>query len=332
MRALKSEAVGALFLVVVSALLRATPLYACDPCGMHNSVQVPGVMNALRSTGLEPQAWTVGVSEQFSTFRVRNENELRTTEGDLELIRNLSVTQFTAAYNVSSQVAFQVNAPLVVRNYDHFERFAKVRDTEAGLGDMSFLGTYSPYSWTEVESRAFIAGFGGIKVPTGDTGSLTRIASQDGSSASSDIQGRGLTLGTGSVDVPLGIVAYGRQGRLQLFSSAQYTIRTEGAADYRFANDLSWSAAPGWLFILGEEESIAASLVVSGESKSGDHVNGELLSKTAVANVYMGPEMFYSLAGRISILLGVDLPVSTDVGGAAVKPETRSRAMVSVAF
>lgn len=321
-----------LLVLATHVMFSVSPLYACDPCGMHNSVQVPGVMNSLRSTGLEPNAWTLGVSEQFSTFTVRGENELRTTEGDLELIRNLSVTQFTTAYNVTSQVAFQVNAPLVVRNYDHFERFAKVRDTEAGLGDMSFLGTYSPYSWNDVESRVFVAGFGGIKAPTGDTGSLTRIVSDDGASASTQIQGRGLTLGTGSVDVPLGLVAYGRTGQLQLFSSAQYTIRTQGAADYRFANDLSWSAAPGWLFVIGEEETIATSLVVSGESKSGDHVNDELLPRTAVHNVYMGPEVFYSITGRVSMLLGVDLPISIDVGGAAVKPETRSRAMVTVAF
>jgi hypothetical protein len=331
---------GSVALVIRRALLALTsaltlgfsPLYACDPCGMNNSVQVPGVMNSLRSTGLRPNVWTIGVSEQLSTFKVRGENELRTTDKDLELIRNLSVTQFTAAYNVSSQIAWQINAPLVVRNYDHFERFAKVHDTEAGLGDMSFLSTYSPYSFNDVESRIFVAGLGGIKAPTGDTGSLTQIVSDDGSSAGTQIQGRGLTLGTGSVDIPFGLVAYGRSGRLQMFSSAQYTIRTEGAADYRFADDLSWSAAPGWLFILGEEKSLATSLVVSGERKGGDHLNGKLLPKTAVNNVYMGPEVFYSVTGSVSVLLGVDLPISIDVGGAAVRPETRSRAMLSVAF
>lgn len=314
------------------AVCGAVRVYACDPCGMHNSVQVPGVMNSLRSTGLQPGAWTFGASEQFSTFKVRGENELRTTEGDLELIRNLSTTQFIGAYNLSSQVALQVNAPLVVRNYDHFERFAKVRDTEAGFGDMSILGTYSPYSYNDIESRFFIAGLGGLKLPTGDTGSLTRVASQDGSSSSSEIQGRGLTLGTGSVDVPLGLVAYGRSGRLQMFGSAQYTIRTEGAADYQFANDLAWSVSPGWLFLLGEEESIACSLVFSGENKTGDHVNGEFLPKTAANNLYLGPELFYSLTNRVSVVAGVDLPVAVDVGGAAVKPQTRSRLAVSVSF
>jgi len=322
----------ALLIIALQLVLGISPLHACDPCGMHNSAQIPGVLNSLRSTGLEPNAWTLGVSEQFSTFKIRGENELRTTESDLELIRNLSVTQFTAAYNLSSHVSFQVNAPIVVRNYDRFERFARVRDTEVGLGDMSFLGTYSPYSWSDTESRVFVAGFGGIKAPTGDTGSLTRIVSEDGTSASAQIQGRGLTLGTGSVDVPLGIVAYGRNGSFQLFSSAQYTIRTEGAANYRFANDLLWSAAPGWLFILGEEKSIALSVVVSGESKSGDHVDGEFLPKTALNNVYAGPEVFYSITRRISMLVGVDLPIAVDVGGAAVKPETRCRSMLTVAF
>jgi hypothetical protein len=299
---------------------------------MHNSVQVPGIMNSLRTTGLRPQAWTLGASEQFSTYRISGENNLRTTESDLELIRNLSTTQVVAGYNISSQTAIQVNAPLVVRNYDHFERYAKVRDTEAGLGDMSVLGTYSPYSYNDIDSRFFIAGMGGLKLPTGDTGSLTRAANADGTSADVRIQGRGLTLGTGSVDIPLGLVAYGRTDRVQIFSSAQYTIRTEGAAGYQFANDLSWSVSPGWLFLIGEEESLSCSIAFSGEYKGSDRVNGEILSRTTTHNLYLGPELFYSLTNRVSVLAAVDLPVAVDVGGAAVKPESRSRLAISWSF
>lgn len=310
----------------------AFPAYACDPCGMHNAVQVPGVMNALRTTGLQSGAWTLGVQEQFNTYRVRGENDLRTTETDLELIRQLSVTQIATGYNLSSQVALQVNVPLVIRNFDRFERFQKVRDTETGLGDMSVFTTYSPYSFNDVESRFFVAGVAGLKLPTGDTGSLTRVAGEGDEGAAVRIQGRGLTLGTGSVDLPLGLVAYGRQGRLQLFSSALYTFRTEGAADYRFANDLAWSLAPGWLFLVGEEESIAFSAVFSGEHKGSDHLDGDLLPRTAVSNLYLGPELFYSLSNRVSIQLGVDLPIAIDVGGAAVKPETRTRIALGWSF
>jgi len=312
--------------------LGAVTSYACDPCGMHNSLQLPGVMSSMRSVGLQSGAWTFGLTEQFSTFRVRSDNDLRTTDSDIELIRNLSVTQVTSAYNISESFSLQVNLPLVIRNYYRFERFAKVSDTEAGLGDMSILSSYSPYSYNDVQHRIFFAGFAGLKVPTGDTGSLTRVASQDGDTSDDRIQGRGLTLGTGSVDVPLGIVAYGRSGRMQAFASAQYTIRTEGASEYRFANDLSWSISPGWLFLIGEDQNISASLALSGETKGGDHLDGELLSKTAVNNLYLGPELFYSLTNRISILFGIDLPIAIDVGGAAVKPETRSRFAVSMSF
>jgi hypothetical protein len=64
----------------------------------------------------------------------------------------------------------------------------------------------------------------------------------------------------------------------------------------------------------------------------GDHLNGEFLSKTAVNNLYLGPELFYSLTNRVSVLFGIDLPIAIDVGGAAVKPETRSRLAVTVSF
>jgi hypothetical protein len=304
----------------------------CDPCGVHSSVQVPGIMNALRTTGLTPAAWTLGVSEQFSTFDVRGKNDLRTTNTDLELIRNLSVTQLSLAYNLSSQVALQLNTPIVVRNYDRFERFSKVRDTEAGLGDVSALTTFSPYSYTELEERFFIAGVFGVKLPTGDTGSLTRVANDSTGSADLRIQGRGLTLGTGSVDVPVGLVTYARSGRMQLFGSAQYTFRTEGAADYRFANDVAWSVAPGWLFVLGEEQSLSCSMVFSGEDKGSDSLGGENLPRTAVHNLYLGPELFYALNNKLSVQLGIDLPVAIDVGGAAVEPETRSRLSFSWIF
>jgi hypothetical protein len=318
--------------VFVCLLTVARAATACDPCGMHSAVQVPGLLNALRTTGLQPGALTVGAQEQFSTFRVRGENNLRTTETDLELIRNLSVTQASLAYNISSEVALQVNAPFVVRNYDRFERFRKVRDSEAGLGDSSVLTTYSPYSFTDVDSRVFVAGMAGIKLPTGDTGSLTRVASEDGAPADVRIQGRGLTLGSGSVDMPLGVMTYVRSGRLQVFGSAQYTFRTEGAADYRFANDLVWSTAPGWLFLIGEEQSLACSVVFSGEHKGSDHLDGDLLPRTAMSNLYLGPELFYAISNRLSLQVGVDLPLALDVGGAAVKPETRSRMAISWSF
>ncbi len=316
-------------------LCPCAPMYvalACDPCGMHNAVQVPGLLNALRTTGLQAGALTLGVQEQFSTFRVQGENDLRTTETDLELIRNLSVTQASLGYNLSSQVAVQVNAPFVVRSYDRFERFQKVRDSEAGLGDASILATYSPYSWTDSDSRVFIAGVGGLKLPTGNTGSLTRVAGEDEASADVRIQGRGLTLGSGSVDLPLGLVTYARSGRVQFFGTAQYTFRTEGAAEYRFANDLFWSAAPGWLFLIGEDQSLGVSMVFSGENKGSDHLDGELLPRTAMSNLYLGPELFYAISNRLSLQVGVDLPVALDVGGAAVKPETRSRLAMSWSF
>jgi hypothetical protein len=319
-------------LIGIFGVVAVDNAHACDPCGVHSAVQVPGLMNALRTTGLQPAAWTLGISEQFSTFDVRGENDLRTTNTDLELIRNLSVTQFSLSYNVSSQVAVQVNAPLVVRNYDHFERFSKVRDTEAGLGDASILTTFSPYSYTDVEERFFVAGVAGLKLPTGDTGSLTRVANEGAESADVRIQGRGLTLGTGSVDMPVGLVTYARSGRWQVFGSAQYTFRTEGAADYRFADDLAWSAAPGWLFVLGEERSLSCSLVISGEDKGSDRLAGEALPRTAAHNVYLGPELFYAVSNKLSVQVGIDLPIALDVGGAAVEPETRSRLALSWIF
>jgi hypothetical protein len=305
---------------------------ACDPCGLHNSVQVPGIINTLRSAGLRPGSYTVGVQQQISTFNVRGQNDLRTTESNLELIRTLSVTQASLGYNMSDTIAAQLNVPFIIRSYDKFERYKKVGETEAGFGDMSVSGTYSPYSYNDNNMRVFVAATSGVKLPTGDTGSLTRVATEDPNTADARIQGRGLTLGTGSFDIPFGLITFARAGRLVGFASGQYTIRGEGAADYRFANDLLWTVAPGYLFLLGEEESLTASVVLSGEQKGDDRLNGNAMTKTSANNLYLGPELFYSLTDRISLQVAIDLPVTLNVGGAAVKPETRSRLALSFSF
>lgn len=321
-----------LALTLLMAAVGMSSSWACDPCGLHSSVQVPGVMNSLRTTGLQPGAFTLGAQQQVSTFNIRGENGLRTTETDLELIKTLSATQLSLGYNLSDTFATQINLPFIVRNYDRFERYQRINETEAGFGDMSLTGTYSPYSYTDVESRFFIAALGGIKTPTGDPGSLKRIANEDPATADSRIQGRGLTLGTGSFDIPLGIVSYGRIGRLVAFTTAQYTVRGEGAADYRFANDLVWSVAPGYLFVIGEDESLSVSALVSGENKGDDRLNGERLSRTSSNNTYVGAEIFYAVNTKGSLQLALEVPVAINVGGAAVEPEIRGRVGVGVGF
>jgi hypothetical protein len=93
-----------------------------------------------------------------------------------------------------------------------------------------------------------------------------------------------------------------------------------------------WTAAPGYLFLLGEDESFTVSAVLSGEDKGNDRLNGAALSKTSAHNLYLGPELFYSMTSRVSLQLAMDFPISLDVGGAAVKPETRSRLALSFSF
>lgn len=282
-------------------------------------------MNSLRTSGLQAGRWTTSLQEQVSTFSITGENRLLTANEDLSLVRALSVTQFSLGYNISEEFALQASLPFVARRYDRFERFRKVSDTEYGLGDASLLGTYSPYSVGSVEERVFLALIGGIKAPTGDSGSLRSAASQENADGDVSIQGRGLSLGSGSIDIPLGGVGYLRSGRMVLFTSGLYTFRGEGAADYRIANDLVWSAAPGWLFILGEEETLTLSLGISGEHKGRDRLRGEVIGRTASNNIYLGPDLFFAISNKVSLQLSFELPVSVDVGGAAVEPESRSR-------
>jgi hypothetical protein len=331
-RGLALAGIRRLVVILLVCVVAVDSGFACDPCGMHSSVQVPGLINSLRTSGLQAGSITTSLQEQVSTFSVTGENQLLTANEELSLVRVLSVTQLTLGYNLSDEFGLQASLPFVARRFDRFERFQRVSESEYGLGDASLLGTYSPYSSGTVDERIFLALLAGIKAPTGDSGSLKRAASTENSNGEVALQGRGLSLGSGSVDIPAGGVGYFRSGRLVLFTTGLYTFRGEGAAGYRIANDLAWSAAPGWLFVLGEEETITLSLSLSGEHKGRDRLKGEAVSRTASNNIYLGPELFFAMSNRLSLQLSVDLPLSVDVGGAAVEPESRSRFSVSWSF
>lgn len=318
-----------------ASLLTTHTAQACDTCGMSSAMQLPGTVNATRSVGLQEGGWTASFAQQVSRFKTRGDSALRTADTDLELVKTFSTSQLSASYNLTSELGVQLALPIIVREYDHFVNFRRQRGTDSGLGDMTSLMTYSPYSQNTPEERTFLLFFGGLKLPTGDTGSLKRVvdsAEVAGGDPSTSLQGRGLALGSGSVDVPFGFTVYHREDRLFALLIAQHTFRNEGEADYRFANDTSWSATPGYLFLLNDDNNLSLGMTVSGEHKGNDRLAGITLDRTSVNNIYVGPEVLFSWQNRLTAQAAIDLPVAVDVGGAAVEPDFRVRASLNWIF
>lgn len=335
---------AAVFAFIAAAALSAPRAFACNPCAIYNVTQLHG---------LDDGTFSLSLAEQFTSYELTS-NALALRDG--ELIKGYSATQLTAGYDFSKHFSAQLTLPYIVRDFDHIESFRRQRKTESGIGDASLLLNYAPLGADAWEFPIFWVVSGGVKLPTGDSGSLDRLvgAGQAGAgeaSAARDLprpdpsmlahhpiatlsggEGRALTLGSGSVDYLLGTSVLARKERLLFFASLQYTIRTEGDFDYEFDDDLVWSAGPAYLLLLDDAYTAALKASVSGEHKGNDTLEGRTVRSTAVSNVFFGPELLVSIGKTTSLQAAFELPVHTEDFGGVVEPEWRMRLSAAYRF
>lgn len=317
----------------LTSLTWAAQASACDPCALYSASRLQG-----HSEG----ALTLAVSEQYTDYdrpAGTPENSVR----DGEFVRGYSTTQFSIAYDATQAFGLQFTLPLIVRRFDDTENFRTDTETDSGIGDLSLVGSYSFLSHRD--PNLFLdAGFiGGLKFPTGDTGDLGDISNQVESTSERGLVlrhhqigtasgGRALTFGSGSYDYILGLNLLTRYQRYLALSYAQYTIRTEGDFDYEYADDFLWSVSTGYYLYLGHDASLAALVALSGEHKGKDHLAGELVEGSQVSNLYLGPQLVFTLTERIGADVSWEFRLTDEDAGATVVPDHRLRAGFSYRF
>lgn len=146
------------------------------------------------------------------------------------------------------------------------------------------------------------------------------------------IHGHDIALGSGSLDVPLGMSLFMRQDRFFLGGFAQYTVRSEGDYDYRYANDLIVSGGPGVYLSTLHDMTISARAVLTGEWKSYDSgPNGKQLD-TARRAIYAGPELVVTSDSNLLFDLGLDMPLDVNNSGTQVVQSYRIRSGLTYRF
>ena len=173
-----------------------------------------------------------------------------------------------------------------------------------------------------------------MKLPSGSTDRLREEFSKteiEGAPASG-IHGYDLTLGTGSVDGIIGTGIYARWKRCFFTANTQYAIRSTGDFDYRFANDLTWSGGPGVYLMMNHQSTLGVQLNISGENKARDTFQGVRAADTGVTFVFVGPQINFTWANKLSAEIGIDLPVSIDNTALQAVPDFRVRAGLSWHF
>jgi hypothetical protein len=302
--------------ILISVVLAGActqPVLGCDLCSVYAATEAQG------GSG---KGFFGGVAEQFTHFgTVQEDGHKVASEGQYI---DSSVAQVFAGYNFNNNVGVQLNLPVIYRAFGS----ETIHGTELGIGDVSLVGTFTPYRHLSERFNFSWTLLGGVKFPTGDS---SRLNTPD-SELPEGIGGHDLALGSGSYDGLVGTGVSGRWKRLFASASLQYAIRSEGDFQHHYANDLTWFGGPGVYLVLGHQYTLSLQAVVSGETKGKDTFSGVPDGDSAETLVYLGPQVNLTWGSRLAVVAGVDLPVSRDNSGLQVLPDYRVRGAVTLRF
>lgn len=245
-------------------------------------------------------------------------------------------------YNFSDRFGLQLELPVVYREYEAIQStgnaitlFQFIHGSEFGPGDLRLLGNFG---LVKINTPDFAFDWNatvGIKFPTGNPDQLSQPPLASG------ITRADLALGSGSYDGIIGTDVSLRWRRFFATAKTEYAIRSEGAFDYQYANDLSWYGGPGAYLIRGDNSTLSLQAVVSGDTKGNDtglillphgFPGRGSLGDTSETGVYLGPQINFTWRNQVSAQLGADLPVSVVTTGIQIVPTYRIHAAVTVWF
>jgi len=333
-------------LLVIALTFFPLATRACDLCGCYTpqvesmpkeKVSITGVYTAIA------EQFTLFVSLQFDDREVANPTGQRLES---------SITQFVAGYGINDRLALQFNAPFIYRDFRRPEGFGIDEGSVSGIGDVSLLSKAVVWHFASAERREFnvegknpiaiehepdctcsIVALAGVKFPTGDSSRLKEEFHEVEipGAPESGIHGHDLTLGTGSYDGIFGAQSSLRYKNFFGEANGQFTLRGDGRHDYHFANDLTWSAGPGYYLLRKRDTLVGCQCVVSGESKDVDRFQGRAAEDTGVTSVFVGPRIIASY-DQISGELAAEFPVLMNTTAFQAVPDYRLRASIAVSW
>jgi len=314
--------------ILISAVLAAAcaqPMMGCDLCAIYAASQARGEVG---------QGALAGVAEQFTHFGTVQVDGRKVSDPSGQYLDS-SISQVFAGYNFNERFGLQFNLPAIFRSFKRPDGAGGIdRGTEAGIGDVSLLGTFVPYRKLAENFTFTWSVLGGVKFPTGSSDRIKEEFNEvpDPVGPPSGIHGHDLTLGTGSFDGIVGTGIFTRWHKGFLSANVQYAIRSKGDFDYEFANDLTWTGGPGYYVALTHQYTLALQAVVSGEHKGKDTFRGASAEDTRVTAVYLGPQLNFTWGGNLGAYLAVDLPMSIENTALQTVPDYRIRGGVNWHF
>jgi hypothetical protein len=314
-----------LLLITLCAVAQASfSAYACDLCAVYRSMEAKS----------SNPGFNIGVFEQFTHFGTLQQDGNKVDDPAGQHL-NSTITQVVLGYQVNDRLGVQMNIPYINRSFKRPDGAGGIdRVTESGMGDLSLIGHYRAYQHLAEDTIFAWDLLGGIKFPTGSSDRLKEELAEEENPVGppSGIHGHDLALGSGSYDAIVGTGVFARWQRLFLTSGAQYTVRSLGDIDYRYANDLSWFVKPGGYLLLTHTATLGLQLAISGEDKGKDSLAGVTAEDTGITSVFIGPELSFTWKENLSAELGAEFPVVNDNTALQLVPDYRVKAALTWRF
>lgn len=311
---------------------------ACDICALHNS------------TVLDPprRGLSLHVTEQFTSFNTYENAGNRSLPVD-EWMQS-SITSVVAGYGFTAPWRIELTLPFINREYRRLKDQTIDRDDESGLGDATVTARFTAIDRVLTDNSLLrVELFAGIELPTGDT---DRLAEDDGAPADeaivrgemperprhggdagpTGIHDQDLALGSGSVDVVLGVNTFATYRRLFATAGFQYGVRGRGAHDYRYDNDLSFYLGVGGYVLVHSPFDVGIEAKLTGETKGNDEQDGETLTGSNLTAIYVGPHLHATYDERLRGAVGVQIPVLQHVQELVLVPDYRILATLGWQF
>ena len=310
------------FLLITTALASPTLTRACDICAVYTATEQG-------ESRIGPRA---GLAVQYTHYGTLRENGDRVPNPEHQSLDSV-ITQVLLGYQITPRLGLQLNLPLITRQFVRIQDGRRVRGNVSGPGDLSLLAHVLVHSIVTETSVFRFSVLGGLELPTGDPaylgeelneghhGGARRLVPRhatepgggdsgaDGSEDQNGVHGHDLALGSGSVDGLVGGEIFWSWQRAFVTGSMHYAIRGDGAFDYRYANELTWTGGPGAYLLLDHDHSLALQALVSGETKGKDHQGGARLDDTAVTSLFVGPRVLFTWGTSLAMEGAVELPV-----------------------
>lgn len=295
---------------------------------------LPGIVGACDLCGCfiprddARKGFQIGIAEQYSSL-----SNLY-LEGDkvpnlADQYMNSSYTQVLINYRFNERYSLQMNLPLIRRSFQRVESGALQQGVESGIGDMLLVGSYVPFQRRNPYSQLRWKVLAGLKFPTGNSDPIGEELHEDSgaepSGPLSGVHGHDLALGSGSWDGLIGTELLGRNGKWFYSGHLQYSLRSRGHFDYRYANDLLWYGGPGYYLANKSQYSLGLQGLLTGEHKGEDHLGNEAQDDTAVTSLYAGPTVLLGIRQVVLAEVNLGFPLSIQNSGLQTVPKYRFR-------